>query len=934
MTGTLQNILKEMVVGPSAVQVGVIQFAGKWTFDDLSEPSVAADHEVDFSLNTFEEVDTMLAKLASLKLMGGTASYIGDAIIKAALPMFEESNGGRASIPGALTAEEGRVIKHLVIFTDSVSGEAKSELEQAAALAKLQGVKIYTVGIGEVCVKDDPNQGPCYDESQTKILASSPTKMKSVTTFAGLPALEKDLANIPCIATYAPSSTPTTAPSKNPSHGPTTFPTHKPSVEPTRDPSAGPTEYPTKVPTLPPTPAPTECITRLDLIFVIDGTNSIPDKVFEGMKNEVASFVKNWERKIGLSDVRIAIMQFGGEVFVEDGYDPVINQKFTLEFDLDDYSSADGILGAIKAMKKLGGNITLAEEPMYVAQQVLTNDTSSAGGSLGGRPYVPKAMIIMTDANFFSYDDPLRAATFAKHHGTHIFVKAPTGLNPCSAVDAADCKLLAMSSDQKDVDSLEMDSGAFNLVESVCVAPRKEPTCANVLDVVFVLQTGGNGRTGFIQADENGVTKKASVQLYDDAKQIVAASISQLLVSRMNVHVSVVQLASEPADPCPDPAGEASLDVPSPAPFPLQMGADTAEDTIAVSIGEPVTITEAQQSASITSVDSSHSRRLQILSSEDSWAAGVIVVTASPTAESLPPTEAPTMGAVLVTAEPTPVQTEAPPPPAPTCDWTKCRQTYRQVVGWEGKGGGVGGGSFSQNDVLAQVLGMDEAARDDEIGMFQEVIDRDGKQQCKMTHSMAERLHQDFLSADAPSSRRNGQKVVVLVTDGTDAEAMRETAEAAKAEGVAVMVVELIPSEQFDDGSFQAGGFAQLQEIATQSEDNRFQYRFASPISQLFDVQSIGEQLVMAFCDFRGEQARIMAGAANGAPNEVHRQSSNVATIVGSVVALLVLTAGVLVIIRYWPQPPVVEDVWVLDPTQVEVPNFPLHAQASESSSL
>lgn len=232
----------------------------------------------------------------------------------------------------------------------------------------------------------------------------------------------------------------------------------------------------------------------------------------------------------------------------------------------------------------------------------------------------------------------------------------------------------------------------------------------------------------------------------------------------------------------------------------------------------------------------------------------------------------------------------------------------------------MGGGSFSQNDVLAQVLGMEEAARDDEIGMMQQIEKRDGTAQCKMNDAMAGQLHEDFLSPDAVGARGMTQRVVVLVTDGTDAEALVTPAKQAKEDGAIIMVVELIPSEQFDDGTFQAGGFVQLQAIATKSDDNRFQYRFASPIAKLFDVESIGEQLVGAFCDFAGVAPQL---AAASTPSEASGSGSSLAIIIGSVLALLVLTAGVLVIIKYWPQPPVVEDVWVLDPTQVE-PHIPM----------
>jgi hypothetical protein len=901
MTSTLGKVLNSMIIGPSDVQVGVIQFAGKWTFNDLEEPSVAADHEVDFSLNTFDGAGAMLAKVKSLKLMGGTASYIGDAIIKAALPMFEEGNGGRASIPGALTAEEGRVIKHLVIITDSVSGEAKSELEQAAALAKLQGVKIYTVGIGAVCVPNDPNQGPCFDQAQMEILASSETKMKSVATFAALPTLEKDLANIPCMATYAPSSTPTTSPTRNPSAGPTEFPTYIPTVKPSVEPSAGPTEFPTLEPTMPPTPAPTECIARLDLVFVVDGTDSIDAPTFVHMKDEISNFVHKYEREIGLSDVRIALIQFGAEVHVEDGYDPVIAQKYSMEFDLDDYSSAEGILGAVKRMQQLGGNITLAQEPINMAQQVLTNDTEyqpnndgtgewvrTPSGSLGARPYVPKAIVLMTDGNFF-HDDPVSAAKAAKTKGTHIFVFPPSD-NPCSAVAPEDCVLLEISSDQKTV--AKLDSNTMHLTDTVCVEPRNEPTCANVIDVVFVVQTGGNGRTGFVE-DENGVTRQMSLDLYQDAKDIIVKSVQQLLISKVNVHAAVVQIASEPADPCPEQQTGDGAPVPTPsAAFPFELdeeepdvedeGELAADESSYVSEFADVTLsdssatmTEEQTSSSATPVESSHSRRLQTLSQDPAiMASGVILVTASPTAEPAPPTEAPTIGAVVVTAEPTPV-------PAPHCDWTECRQTYRNVIGWEGQGGGVGGGSFAQNDVLAQVVGMEEAAEgNDEIGMFQDVVPREKGEQCKMTDKMSDRLFEDFIGPDAPGARRNAQKVVVLITDGADAGAFMETAAAAKEAGAAMMVVELIPSKQFDDGSFQAGGFAQLQQIATQSVDNRFQYRFASPIKQLFDIETVGEQLVTAFCDFRAEVATTTGSVK--APARVAHHGGSGEIIVGS----------------------------------------------------
>lgn len=125
---------------------------------------------------------------------------------------------------------------------------------------------------------------------------------------------------------------------------------------------------------LAPSPHPTACKNRkADIIFLMDGSESISSKDFEKMKDFMKRMVN--QSNIGADEIRIGLLQFSSNP-----------QE---EFRLNQYSSKVDIHRAISNVKQIS-------DGTYTGK-ALRFTLPFFGSSRGGRPSVPQYLIVITD---------------------------------------------------------------------------------------------------------------------------------------------------------------------------------------------------------------------------------------------------------------------------------------------------------------------------------------------------------------------------------------------------------------------------------------------------------------------------------------------------------------------------------------------------------
>ncbi|XP_039399347.1 integrin alpha-1 isoform X2 [Mauremys reevesii] len=120
-------------------------------------------------------------------------------------------------------------------------------------------------------------------------------------------------------------------------------------------------------------PSVQECKTQLDIVIVLDGSNSIYP--WESVTEFLNRLLKQMD--IGPKQTQVGIVQYGQEV--------------VHEFNLSTYTTTDGVLNAAKAIKQRGGAQTMTALGIDTArQEAFTEDR-------GARRGVKKVMVIVTD---------------------------------------------------------------------------------------------------------------------------------------------------------------------------------------------------------------------------------------------------------------------------------------------------------------------------------------------------------------------------------------------------------------------------------------------------------------------------------------------------------------------------------------------------------
>lgn len=141
-----------------------------------------------------------------------------------------------------------------------------------------------------------------------------------------------------------------------------------------------------------------ECASTMDLMLVLDGSESISWAQFDTLQTFASDLVG--QLSISSADIHVGIVQFSGE------------GQGRAEIGLSD--DAGAVQAAIFAMEQIVG-VTDIQEGIALGQEQLT---------AAGRSGVPHVIVLVTDGEHNQPGDPAAEAVFARSLGTEIFAVA------------------------------------------------------------------------------------------------------------------------------------------------------------------------------------------------------------------------------------------------------------------------------------------------------------------------------------------------------------------------------------------------------------------------------------------------------------------------------------------------------------------------------
>ena len=137
----------------------------------------------------------------------------------------------------------------------------------------------------------------------------------------------------------------------------------------------------------------------LDLVFAIDGSNSLNDDQFESLKETVKRMLK--DHTISRVDTHVSIIEYSNEPTVLVYLNDTFNAN-ELNAKIDRISASKGTNAFVnKALEKVGDVFSI------------TN---------GGRPGAAKAVVILTDGDSSRNNDLDKASKSLKDSGTRVYV--------------------------------------------------------------------------------------------------------------------------------------------------------------------------------------------------------------------------------------------------------------------------------------------------------------------------------------------------------------------------------------------------------------------------------------------------------------------------------------------------------------------------------
>ena len=317
----VRQLIRKFDVSPDAIHIGVIVYS-----------SAIGDH---VSLNVYKAkqmLDIISSSLRQPKESTNTAKGI-----EYARNEFKKSK------------RHGQVPKILIVLTDG-SSDSPKETRSQAEMAKIEGIRVLALGVGNQMFKDELRQ-----------IASSPRKVFTATSYLTLQGLVSEIKNMVCQVITTTTARPT------------------PMVLPTQPTVRVPIQ-PGKI-----------CNVPGDIIFLIDGSNSIGDVDFQRQKNFVINMIDNFE--IGKDYIHVGIVVFSTIIGDTVGLQPS-RSKDLLK-----------ILARNLRHPKVGTNTALGIEH---SRKMMREQ---------GRAFAPKLIVVVTDGRSTSPALTSLQANLAKAEG-------------------------------------------------------------------------------------------------------------------------------------------------------------------------------------------------------------------------------------------------------------------------------------------------------------------------------------------------------------------------------------------------------------------------------------------------------------------------------------------------------------------------------------
>nr|BAK86420.1 BMSP [Mytilus galloprovincialis] len=247
--------------------------------------------------------------------------------------------------------KDGRqgVPKILIVITDG-SSDSPRDTHSQAELAKIEGIRILALGVGKQIFKDELRQ-----------IASSPRKVYTATSYITLQGLISEIRNMVCQVITTTTSPPLQ-----------TQMVTLPSIH-----VANPTDKVCNVPG--------------DIVFLIDGSNSMSNADFRKQKNFVANMIDNFE--IGKEFIHVGIVVFSTVI------GDIVHLQPSRSKDL------LKILANNLRHPKVGTNTALGIERV---RKMMREE---------GRSFAPKIMVVVTDGRSASPALTSLQASLAKAEG-------------------------------------------------------------------------------------------------------------------------------------------------------------------------------------------------------------------------------------------------------------------------------------------------------------------------------------------------------------------------------------------------------------------------------------------------------------------------------------------------------------------------------------
>jgi hypothetical protein len=280
---SLQRIVQVCEENSDAVRIAIILFSGDWILSDESQPTAKSSFTVVKDFNVLEG-SPAISSVSSLQAMDGKTTVLKDAF-EAAKELFISPSKEMAVsaflvfanisclLFVAASGQRDGAAKGVIMITDGPS-QLKSGDDESGSIEIDWGeldVKVASVGFGGT-----------YDELQVESVSSGDDYLAIFPDY-NLGQQDADfLVKLLCpdssSPTKKPTVYPTTAPTGKPSSfRPTSFPTH-----------VDATVSPTRLPTFSPSAMPEHCANVMDVMIVLDSSNSIGAFNFDKLKSFAA----------------------------------------------------------------------------------------------------------------------------------------------------------------------------------------------------------------------------------------------------------------------------------------------------------------------------------------------------------------------------------------------------------------------------------------------------------------------------------------------------------------------------------------------------------------------------------------------------------------------------------------------------------------------